>query len=391
MAFTPKIVFISHDASRTGAPIVFLNFLRWFKANSDIPFLIILRRGGSLESEFADLAPTFVFEKYISYTLWQRGLHFCQRILKRLKLLKNADKQGYKIRQLRQFIGKSNIDLIYSNTATNHEILEALSFLDVPVISHVHELEYGIRRFAGHGFEKTKQLTTYFIACSNAVRNNLIIQHGIPPLSIGLVHGFIHLPSLPINPYDIRARLGFSEKDFIVGASGTTEWRKGSDLFIQLAYIVEQKNKNNSIKFLWVGGDENDEHLQHDIVNTMMAKTIHFIGAKPNPLDYFASFDLFVLMSREDPYPLVCLEAASLGKPIICFDKAGGEPEFVENDCGFVIPYLNLDVMSNRIIELYQSPALCRRLGQNAKDKVSQRHNINTSAPNLLRIIKQHL
>ena len=62
MAFTPKIVFISHDASRTSAPIFFLNFLQWFKANSEIPFLIILRQGGPLESEFADLAPIFVFK-----------------------------------------------------------------------------------------------------------------------------------------------------------------------------------------------------------------------------------------------------------------------------------------------------------------------------------------
>ncbi|MDH6063711.1 hypothetical protein, partial [Umezakia ovalisporum] len=48
----------------------------------------------------------------------------------------------------------------------------------------------------------------------------------------------------------------------------------------------------------------------------------------------------------------VCLEAASLGKPILCFDKAGGEPEFVEDDCGFIVPYLDLDAADMNLISL---------------------------------------
>ena len=41
---------------------------------------------------------------------------------------------------------------------------------------------------------------------------------------------------------------------------------------------------------------------------------------------------------EEDPYTLVCLEAAALEKPYVCFEGAGGSPEFVEEDCGFVVP-----------------------------------------------------
>jgi glycosyltransferase involved in cell wall biosynthesis len=68
-------------------------------------------------------------------------------------------------------------------------------------------------------------------------------------------------------------------------------------------------------------------------------------------------------------------------KPIICFDKSGGEPEFVEDDCGFIVPYLDLDAMSNRIIQLYQSPDLRQKLGENAKQKVCDRHDISVAAP----------
>jgi hypothetical protein len=38
----------------------------------------------------------------------------------------------------------------------------------------------------------------------------------------------------------------------------------------------------------------------------------------------------------------VCLEAAALGKPIICFGDAGGMPEFIEEVCELVVPYLDI-------------------------------------------------
>jgi len=38
-----KILFISHYAGRTGAPLMLLNFLTWMKENSNISFEFLLR------------------------------------------------------------------------------------------------------------------------------------------------------------------------------------------------------------------------------------------------------------------------------------------------------------------------------------------------------------
>jgi hypothetical protein len=56
------ILFISHDAGRTGAPFVLLNFQRWLTENTGVKFATILRRSGPLESEFAKLGETFLIE-----------------------------------------------------------------------------------------------------------------------------------------------------------------------------------------------------------------------------------------------------------------------------------------------------------------------------------------
>ena len=382
---TKEILFISHDASRTGAPIVFLHFLRWFKQNTDIPFRIILKKGGELESEFSELAPTLVFEQKLKNGIYDR---IKRRLIPHDPALR-----------LKKWLGDFNIGLIYSNTATNGNLLELLSFLDCPVISHIHELEYVIQYFGLESFGKTQKHTTHYIACAEAVKDNLITNHKIPSIDITVIHEFIPIISTEFNSRDKPKKILYGELKlqnnvFIVGASGTTDWRKGVDLFIQLAYTVKRKDKDAEIQFVWVGGQcEGIQHfaLEQDILKAGLTNIVHFIGSKPNPLDYFSGFSLFALMSREDPYPLVCLEAASLGKPIICFDQGGGEPEFVEDDCGFVVPYLNLDAMADKILELYQDKHLCLQLGQNAAKKVGDRHDIEITAPEILEVIKQYL
>jgi hypothetical protein len=96
-----------------------------------------------------------------------------------------------------------------------------------------------------------------------------------------------------------------------------------------------------------------------------------------------------VLLSTEDPYPLVVLEAAALGKPIVCFAGSGGAPEFVENDCGFVVPYLDLEAVAERIAELIEAPELRKRMGTAARMKVQSRHDVNIAAPQILNFIER--
>ena len=135
--------------------------------------------------------------------------------------------------------------------------------------------------------------------------------------------------------------------------------------------------------------DERWNELQQDVKAAGLEGIVHFVGSSPKPLDYFAAFDVFALTSREDPYPLVCLEAASFGKPILCFAGGGGEPEFVEDDCGFVVPYLDIEAMADRVLELMDSPELRQRLGTSARAKVRARHDIEIVAPRILEVIRQ--
>jgi glycosyltransferase involved in cell wall biosynthesis len=116
---------------------------------------------------------------------------------------------------------------------------------------------------------------------------------------------------------------------------------------------------------------------------------VHFVGARTNYLDYLASFDVFTLVSREDCFPLAMLEAALFSTPIVCFDSAGGAKEFVESDCGFVIPFLDVQAMAEKVAMLLESAELRDDLGRRAANKVRDRHDISVIAPRILQVIKR--
>jgi glycosyltransferase involved in cell wall biosynthesis len=129
--------------------------------------------------------------------------------------------------------------------------------------------------------------------------------------------------------------------------------------------------------------------FEHDVRLAGLTEKVRYTGAVLKPADYLAAADVFVLTSREDPYPLVCLEAAALAKPIVCFAGAGGMPEFVEEDCGFVVPYLDIMAMADRVVPLLDSLECRVTMGSAARRKVMQRHDIGRAAPRIMEIIER--
>jgi glycosyltransferase involved in cell wall biosynthesis len=249
-------------------------------------------------------------------------------------------------------------------------------------------------------FDRLRDRTSHFVAVSDAVRQNLIVNHDIAVENISLIHAFTPIESFSAEEMETKRavalkELGLPENAFIVGGSGTLNWRKAPEAFVQLAHRVKTKSPGSPIYFIWIGGAaENDPRLfqlSYDAARLQVSEHVRFLEHKKNPLDYFTAIDVFAMVSREDPYPLVCLEAASLGKPIICFNDAGGMPEFVEEDCGYVVPYLDLDEFAQKIIELKSNPENAKLVGGNAYRKVRARHDIEIAAPSVAELIDRYL
>jgi len=376
---TPRILFVSHDATRTGAPIVLLHLMRWIQRHTSWNVELLLGNGGELSGEFAKVGNTYTMPK--KSVGWKTSA-FRNRLARR---------------QLISRLRAEEWSLVYSNTATNGEVLEMLGSRQ-PIISHIHELATTIRMYGEDNFNSVRRHTTRYIACAESVKTDLTSQWPIEPAAVDVVHEFVQLPAEAAGADALRRRtrrqLGIPQDAFVVGGSGVVSWRKAPDLFIGLARAVKKRQPSANIHFVWVGALDAGIELpaiQHDLRGLGLETQVHFVGSQTNPLDYFRAFDVFAMVSREDPFPLVCLEAASLGTSILCFDYAGGMKEFVEDDCGFVLPYQDLDAMAEAVLMLRQSEALRRHQGQRAAAKVRHRHDINRAAPKIVDIMERLL
>ena len=365
-----NILFVSHDANRAGAQILLLRFLRLLKENQDFKFSILLKEGGIIESEFTEIAQTYFWKKPKSYG--KKSLF--TKIYKKF-----TNKDTHKIKVL-EMLKKQNFDLIISNTIANGDILPSLKTLNVPIKTYVHELEMGIQQYTkAEFFQNVKALSLSFIACAESVKQNLIKNHQVDTTLIKVLPSL--LPESALN-YQIdklaneklRNQYNIPQNAFIIGGMGTVDVRKGIDIFLQVA---KKLKFNSAIFFLWVGGQENEIEYKNFQIdkNRLELENVIFQTSVENPLDFMSIFDVFFVSSREDPYPLVVLEAAMLSKPIICFDKAGGATDFVENDCGAVIEYLNVDGVVDKIKELKENKALIEQMGNSGRKKVLERHN----------------
>ena len=392
-----NILFISAGASITGVPVFFVSMMKWMKSNADFTFSILTSGEGPLKPEYNKIATTYNWDGWLE-TKWH-DRYYISRLFKRIfRTLFHINQPTYRSFLINK-LEKEKFDLIYVNSVSSLSIFnEIKDRLKIKVILHVHELQISIVQFCGVDLlNQNLSRCNKVIAISDAVAKNLRKNFNIPDDKISVVYTFSEISKAKNMPLaktriEIREQINIPHDAVLVGSAGTTEWRKGSDLVFHIAKRIKA-TYNKDIYFMWVGGDSKGleyQKLMYDFEKIGLQSNVRFLGVKENPLEYFAAIDIFMLCSREEPVGMVALEAASLAKPILCFDQAGGMPEFVENDCGFIIPYLDTDKMAEMIILLADEPELREQLGKNAAMKV-KRHDINIACKEIETIINNTL
>ena len=292
--------------------------------------------------------------------------------------------------ELLQQIRETRYEGIVANTIANGGLLRLLEPLDLPFALYVHELETSIRIYArpdGLAYELAR--VSHVFCGSEAVRQNLIAHHGLTTGNTSVLNSLMHTETLltklaAVDRRAVRQRLGIPADAVVVGGCGNAEWRKGVDLFLLVARQV--LNTRPDTHFVWVGvhesGDESGR-LRYDLDRMGIADRVYLLPPGGDYLDYVACFDLFTLTSREDPYPLVILEAGLNRNPVLCFAQSGGSPDYVGTDTGCLVPYLDLSVMAKVITRLCDDKVERDRLGAIFYQR-AMRHDVAVLVPQLL-------
>ena len=371
-----KILFVSHDANQAGAQAALFSTLEWFREHTSISLKVLCLEGGPLLPRFEALADTVTLDELrgaseINSKEWmERLLDFCD--------------------------GKP--DLIYGNTVVAGKAYQWLDALEVPILTHVYELEMSIQRYAAQWIGDVLRYSAHYITPSNAVKDNLVKNHAVDPSKITVVYGAVSNEPLQLyesvnEKREARRKLGLdAEKLMVVGCGLGMPFRKGADLFIELGDLLRRQGRSD-VHFYWIGDFDNLESdpvygtwadHQMRLTKNNLGDFVTFLGYKKNFRDYFQAADIFVLPSREDPLPLVALEAAKCGLPLVCFADAGGTPDLVGEDAGFVVPFEDTAILAEKIVRLIDDPSLRTAMGTRAREKFLSQFTVERTTPHIL-------
>ncbi len=365
-----KVLFVGHSARVAGGERVLLETVEWYSKHTDYEVSVLLLSPGSLASAYERFAHTITIDGVDDIGFAQESGLF-----------------------------SASYDYIYANTAATAEFIRrCIVFRRLKtkhLIMHVHELSGVLSEFS-ESLHSIKDRISLFIAASSGVADALSSDFGIAASRITIRYSFIRITSETLwDVYSKRLRarvgLGIDDQAILVTGCGTVYPRKGPDTFLEVACRALTQRGGQNLHFLWIGDGEMLEGLRLRAEAMGISDRVRFIGFREDAAELIAAADIFFLASREDPFPLVCLEAAHFAVPTVCFEGGTGITEFIGTDAGVSIKGdRDIGAATHILVQLGNDRAKREQLGLRARDKVMHAHSSRKSLLEIFLALRKH-
>lgn len=129
-------------------------------------------------------------------------------------------------------------------------------------------------------------------------------------------------------------------------------------------------NKFKDLKFILAGGGET-EKIKEILEAKGLTKYFELPGWIKNKDDYYREADVFILPSYVEALPMVILEAASYGLPIVA-TTVGAIPEFIESEkSGFLLEPGSIDGFTRKLEILLENEDMREEFGLRARERIA--------------------
>lgn len=362
----PTVLLVSHEASRTGAPILCLSLARQLKDRFNV--VVLLLKDGPLTPHFKKACVKLAVAKGGAGTDLR-------------SLMWSLDAPALKV------------DAAIVNSIVSYPVLAYLEHLKVPSLMLIHE--YAAYCKPSYPFDHVVQFSGKIVFSAPTTKSNAIEEIGDLPIltqSLVLPQGQCVAETDARDDTEAAAEarliseaLKRAEGSLVVVGAGSVNLRKGVDVFIQCAAQLRKKAPQTDFRFVWVGGGyepDKDQgysvYLHEQVKRSGLADRFNFLGEVADIQAVYDRADVFLLTSRLDPLPNVGVDAICNGLPIFCFSDASGIADILVQE-GYaeelVAPYMDVNAMADQVLAAASTPekreALKRRLQSSAQNVFS--------------------
>jgi len=371
----PTILVVSHEASRTGAPILALNLVRRLKDTHNVVSLIL--KDGPLVKDF-------VSESVAAFVLDQNYFW-------------SAAVVPYKIKAM-----YPGISAAFVNSVVSFPAVLGLKNEGVKVVSLIHEFASYIKPIS----ILSEMLRDSDVAVFSAPIIHKDAVRVLGQLGAGRV---VILPQGKCDVSEVKASLSAESKqieDYLSGmkatrkiilGAGSVGIRKGVDLFIQGAAALKAQCPDMAVLFVWAGHGYDPEkdvgysvYLEDQVRRSGLEGDFKFIGELDDIGVAYQISDVMWLTSRLDPLPNVGIDAICLGLPIVCFENASGIADILimadmASTC--VAKYVDINGLVSRTIDILADEGLRETVTQSLKKIGEERFNFDKYADKLRELV----
>jgi len=368
-----KILLISHEASRTGAPLIILKIAEELSQKYHFDVHTILVKGGEIKKDFVKTSKS-VYDISQTFKIHQ------------------LDQEGINL-LIKGILDEVNPLFTIVNSAASNTICEALYQNKHKFFCLTHEFADPFHPDKFKSVLQAEQLIVPSQIVKESIEkkydsefSNLIVR-GQGVLGSNFGQGNKELARAKI-----FQELSLEEDTVLVISSGYVHGRKGIDAYYHIANDVIRQS-SSKVCFCWVGHYDNNSFddieywITYDLKKMENFEKIKFIGQKENIEDYFLAADVFLMASRMDPFPCVVLEAMACSLPVVCFENAIGSSEIISGGSYTIFPYMDLRAISDGINFLINNSNIRKEIGQENAEIVAENYQYEDYVSDLLKII----
>lgn len=365
-AFDPlkrSVLVVTHDVSRTGAPILAWNIALHLDATHNV-IVAVVDAEGELFPNLLDVATAVVGP----FTRADRAEDVMRHVVAELDR-------------------RYDLDFAVINSVASFPLLLGLAPRGIATVSIVHEI--ASPTFPEGRFELVCTLSDRVLFDAqlqvDSVRRRwpaldagrfAVFHQGACriPRAAGAAAGSKPAPEPAVpEPAVPTSGAAAGEPLPVVLGLGTVSMRKGVDLFVACAQKLVQAIGPGRVRFIWVGHrrEPDPEGHYYEWVREYIARAdLEDVVSIRDPIDdldqLYRSAHVLLSTSRLDPFPNVAIDAARLGLPVICFARGNGFAEFLEADArtrDLAVPYLDVGAAAEATLRLLADEELRRALG----------------------------
>ena len=344
-AKSPVTIAITHDCSRTGAPLILLEILKEWRQNHAGPLIVLAVNGGEIESEYRAVCDDFLVVRPSIEA------------------------------ELAPFAASLSEARVLANSFVSRDLAAIFKSAGHPVTLLVHEFT---RHESKEAMNTATQAADRIVLPSQAVLADF--RASLTRFELSVAPDALEVLPQGVFPRFLESPAASPEKSvnrpFRVVGAGTKDWRKGIDLFVTTAFELQRLAPDARFEFVWFGTPS--EPMPYALPYTLsmaeafgVADRVHFEEPLEDLRPELARADAFLMSSRIDPYPCVVLEAMAMGTPVVLFDKATGSTDFIEaHGGGGVVPYLATKAAAEILSNWIHNPETAAKTGETARKAV---------------------